>query len=156
MLANADASCCGRTLLVSGDYFLGAVLAAALTKLDLRLRAMPNSKHSHKDTAACMMIISGIMELGTARQASHPIDGDSGTFLIIIRISLLCLCMIIILARQAYQLHVTISVGRSLIKPESQPCLLCPLSVGPPMYSQNVKYMTCTALFGGIPLIRDV
>jgi len=73
----AQLVCNLRTLLVSGDYFLGAVLAAALTKLDLRLRAMPNSKHSHKDTAACMMIISGIMELGTARQASHPIDGDS-------------------------------------------------------------------------------
>jgi hypothetical protein len=63
---------------MSGDYFLGAVLAAALTKLDLRSRAMPSSTHSNQDTAACMLIISGIMKLGREPHAAHPIDGDSG------------------------------------------------------------------------------
>ena len=65
-----------RTLLFSGDYFLGGVLAAALTKLNLRSREQQGL--SHKFSVECMLIVACILKLGKESQAVHPIDADSG------------------------------------------------------------------------------
>ena len=65
-----------RTLLFSGDYFLGGVLAAALTKLNLRSRELKGQ--SHKFSVECMLIVACVLKLGKESQAVHPIDADSG------------------------------------------------------------------------------
>lgn len=56
---------------------MGGVLAAALTKLNLRSREL--SGLSHKFTVECMLIVAYILKLGKESQAVHPIDADSGT-----------------------------------------------------------------------------
>ncbi|KAL4450070.1 hypothetical protein ABPG77_010739 [Micractinium sp. CCAP 211/92] len=72
-----------RALLLGGDYFLGAVIAATLTKLVLRLRelrALPPAS-INRLTAEVMLLIAGMLRLGesgAAVQAGlHPMDADS-------------------------------------------------------------------------------
>lgn len=65
-----------RNLLFSGDYFLGGVLAAALTKLNLRRRELQGD--SNQFAVECMLIIACVLKLGKDPQTSHPIDADSG------------------------------------------------------------------------------
>ena len=72
-----------RALLLGGDYFLGAVIAATLTKLALRLRALralpPSSLN--RATADAMSMIAAMMRLGESGAAAaaglHPMDADS-------------------------------------------------------------------------------
>lgn len=72
-----------RALLLGGDYFLGAVIAATLTKLVLRLkelRALPPAS-VNRLTADVMLLIAAILRLGESGAAAqaglHPMDADS-------------------------------------------------------------------------------
>ena len=72
-----------RTLLLSGDFFLGGVVAAALTKLLLRLRkGLADSHELHRATAEAMLVIAAMLRLGENPLMAHPIDADSGELLI--------------------------------------------------------------------------
>ncbi len=72
-----------RALLLGGDFFLGAVIAATLTKLVLRLRALgalpPASlNRATADAMACIAAILRLGESGAAAAAGmHPLDADS-------------------------------------------------------------------------------
>lgn len=72
-----------RALLLGGDYFLGAVIAATLTKLVLRLRelrALPPAS-INRLSADVMLLIAGMLRLGESGAAAqagvHPMDADS-------------------------------------------------------------------------------
>lgn len=69
-----------RTLLLSGDFFLGGVVSAALTKLLLRLRKLDplDAAKLHRTTAESMLVVAGILRLGENPLMQHPIDADSG------------------------------------------------------------------------------
>ena len=72
-----------RALLLGGDFFLGAVIAATLTKLVLRLRelrALPPTSLNRlsADVMACIAAMMRLGESGAAAAAGvHPIDADS-------------------------------------------------------------------------------
>lgn len=69
-----------RALLISGDFFIGGVIAVTLTKLMLRLRSLPaiSTTAANKLTADAMLHIVAIMRLGDAGSAlPAPLDDDS-------------------------------------------------------------------------------
>lgn len=68
-----------RTLLLSGDFFLGSVIAGALTKLVLRQReVLPGDDAKlNCSTAQAMLYIASILRLGESPSLSHPADADS-------------------------------------------------------------------------------
>ena len=67
-----------RTLLLSGDFFLGGVIAASLAKLVLRLRELGMAgRPLNKVTAEVMLLAASILGLGEAKALTHPIDDDS-------------------------------------------------------------------------------
>jgi hypothetical protein len=72
-----------RALLLGGDYFLGAVAAASLAKLVLRmraLRALPPASLNRMaaDVMACITAMLRLGESGAAAAAGvHPLDADS-------------------------------------------------------------------------------
>ncbi|CAL8470680.1 g10222 [Coccomyxa elongata] len=65
-----------RTLLLSGDFFLGGVVAGTLTKLLLRLRKL-QGQAPHRMVAEAMLFVAAILRLGESPQMAHPIDADS-------------------------------------------------------------------------------
>jgi hypothetical protein len=68
-----------RALLLGGDFFVGAVVAASITKLFLRLRemgAMP-APALNRLAAELMLIVAGMLRLGESSTLQHPIDDDS-------------------------------------------------------------------------------
>jgi len=66
-------------LLLTGDYFLGGVVAGALTKLLLRLRKSTNAEDMevNKLTAEAMLYIVSILRLGESQASLHPRDDDA-------------------------------------------------------------------------------
>lgn len=68
-----------RALLLTGDYFLGGVVAGALTKLLLRLRKSTNAEamEVNKLTAEAMLYIVSILRLGESQASLHPRDDDA-------------------------------------------------------------------------------
>ncbi|KAK9833410.1 hypothetical protein WJX81_002667 [Elliptochloris bilobata] len=68
-----------RTLLLAGDFFLGAVVAGALTKLLLRMRELPGvaTALANRATAEGMLAIAAMLLLGESSVLAHPADGDS-------------------------------------------------------------------------------
>lgn len=68
-----------RSMLLAGDFFLGAVLAAAFTKMLLRLRLngdMP-APALNRLSAELMLIVAGVLRLGASDAATaHPMDDD--------------------------------------------------------------------------------
>jgi coatomer subunit beta len=68
-----------RTLLLAGDFFLGGVLAGALTKLVLRLRQQKSiPQHTlNRVTAQAMLYIVSILRLGQSQQLQNPVDEDA-------------------------------------------------------------------------------
>lgn len=79
-----------RSLILSGDFFLGAVVACTLTKLILRLEEVQPSKvEVNKATTQALLIMVSILQLGQSSFISHPIDNDSHDR-IVLCIRLLC------------------------------------------------------------------
>ena len=68
-----------RSLLIHGDFFLAACLAATLTKLVLRYNGIvgATSEEANKETAAALLLLVSILRVGTVASASKPIDPDS-------------------------------------------------------------------------------
>ncbi|KAJ7118746.1 coatomer protein [Mycena epipterygia] len=67
-----------RTLLLGGDFFTGAVLASALTKLVLRFDEKANDKAaSNMLRAECMLIMTSIIRVGQSKFVTVQIDEDS-------------------------------------------------------------------------------
>ncbi|XP_021911480.1 coatomer subunit beta-1-like [Carica papaya] len=79
-----------RSLILSGDFFLGAVVACTLTKLIFRLEEVQPSKvEVNKATTEALLIMVSILQLGQSSLFSHPIDNDSHDR-IVLCIRLLC------------------------------------------------------------------
>jgi coatomer subunit beta len=67
-----------RALLLGGDFFLGGVVAAALTKLVLRLRALGAPRAAaNRAAAGAMLAVAAILRLGTWSGLPSPLDDDS-------------------------------------------------------------------------------
>ncbi|KAJ9167595.1 hypothetical protein P3X46_019214 [Hevea brasiliensis] len=67
-----------RSLLLTGDFFLGAVVACTLTKLVLRLEEVQPSKiEVNKASAQALLIMVSMLQLGQSSVLPHPIDNDS-------------------------------------------------------------------------------
>ncbi|TYI48019.1 hypothetical protein E1A91_D13G217100v1 [Gossypium mustelinum] len=67
-----------RSLLLTGDFFLGAVVACTLTKLVLRLEEVQPSKvEVNKATTQTLLILVSMLQLGQSHVLPHPIDNDS-------------------------------------------------------------------------------
>lgn len=67
-----------RSLLLTGDFFLGAVVACTLTKLVLRLEEVQPSKvEVHKASTQALLINVCMLQLGQSPVLPHPIDNDS-------------------------------------------------------------------------------
>ncbi|KAG1663232.1 hypothetical protein FOA52_004433 [Chlamydomonas sp. UWO 241] len=67
-----------RSLLLGGDFFLGGVIAGALTKLVLRLSSLGLPPSSlNKASAEAMLVIVSILRLGESTDLPSPLDDDS-------------------------------------------------------------------------------
>uniref|UniRef100_M1BX30 Coatomer subunit beta-1 n=1 Tax=Solanum tuberosum TaxID=4113 RepID=M1BX30_SOLTU len=79
-----------RSLLLTGDFFLGAVVACTLTKLILRLEEVQPSKlEVNKATTNALLIMVSMIQLGQSHVLPHPMDNDSHDR-IVLCIRLLC------------------------------------------------------------------
>lgn len=79
-----------RSLLLTGDFFLGAVVACTLTKLILRLEEVQSSQvEVNKASTQALLIMVSMLQLGQSSVLSHPIDNDSHDR-IVLCIRLLC------------------------------------------------------------------
>lgn len=78
ILGSSDTTGNLRTILLTGDFFLGAVVACTLTKLILRLEEVqPSRADVNKATAEALLIMVSMMRLGQSNVLPHPIDNDS-------------------------------------------------------------------------------
>ncbi|KAK8942840.1 Coatomer subunit beta-1 [Platanthera zijinensis] len=67
-----------RSLILSGDFFLGAVISCTLTKLVLRLEEVQPSKiELNKACTGALLIMVSMLQLGQSSYLPHPIDNDS-------------------------------------------------------------------------------
>ncbi|KAI3704361.1 hypothetical protein L1987_74579 [Smallanthus sonchifolius] len=67
-----------RSLMLTGDFFLGAVVACTLTRLVLHLSEVQKSKvEVHKASTQVLLIIVSMLQLGQSSFLPHPIDNDS-------------------------------------------------------------------------------
>ncbi|CAL0308605.1 unnamed protein product [Lupinus luteus] len=67
-----------RSLILSGDFFLAAVVSCTLAKLVLRLEEVQTSKAEvNKTSAQALLIMVSILQLGQSSVLPHPIDNDS-------------------------------------------------------------------------------
>ncbi|CAA2979049.1 coatomer subunit beta-1 [Olea europaea var. sylvestris] len=79
-----------RSLLLTGDFFLGAVVACTLTKLILRLEEVQLSRlEVNKASTDVLLIMVSMLQLGQSSVLPHPIDNDSYDR-IVLCIRLLC------------------------------------------------------------------
>ncbi|KAL1210436.1 Coatomer subunit beta-1 [Cardamine amara subsp. amara] len=79
-----------RALLLTGDFFLGAVVACTLTKLVLRLEEVqPSNTEVNKTVTQALLIMVSMLQLGQSPVSPHPIDNDSYER-IVLCIKLLC------------------------------------------------------------------
>uniref|UniRef100_A0ACD5XZ06 Uncharacterized protein n=1 Tax=Avena sativa TaxID=4498 RepID=A0ACD5XZ06_AVESA len=67
-----------RSLILSGDFFLAAVVACTLTKLVLRLEEVQASKvEANKACTGALLVMTSILQLGLSSYLPQPIDNDS-------------------------------------------------------------------------------
>ncbi len=67
-----------RAILLTGDFFLGAVVATTFTKLILRLKEVQSSNVAvNKATADVLLIMVSMLRLGQSAALPHLIDDDS-------------------------------------------------------------------------------
>ncbi|URE20520.1 hypothetical protein MUK42_11785 [Musa troglodytarum] len=79
-----------RSLILSGDFFVGAVIACTLTKLVLRLEEVqPSKAEVNKACTGALLIMTSMLQLGQSTFLPHPIDNDSYDR-IVLCIRLLC------------------------------------------------------------------
>ncbi|CAD5186231.1 unnamed protein product [Musa acuminata subsp. malaccensis] len=79
-----------RSLILSGDFFVGSVVACTLTKLVLRLEEVqPSKSEANKACTGVLLIMTSMLQLGQSSFLPHPIDNDSFDR-IVLCIRLLC------------------------------------------------------------------
>ncbi|KAL0302883.1 UNVERIFIED_CONTAM: Coatomer subunit beta-1 [Sesamum radiatum] len=79
-----------RSLLLTGEFFLGAIVACTLAKLILRLEEVQPSKvEVNKASSNALLIMVSMLQLGQSLVLPHPIDNDSYDR-IVLCIRLLC------------------------------------------------------------------
>ncbi|CAD5177201.1 coatomer subunit beta-1-like [Musa acuminata AAA Group] len=79
-----------RSLILSGDFFVGAVVACTLTKLVLRLeQVQPSKAEANKACSGALLIMTSMLQLGQSSFFPQPIDNDSHDR-IVLCIRLLC------------------------------------------------------------------
>ncbi|XP_057788827.1 coatomer subunit beta-1-like [Salvia miltiorrhiza] len=79
-----------RSLLLTGDFFLGAVISCTLAKLILRLEEVQPSKvEVNKAASNALLVMVAMLQLGQSSVLPHPIDNDSYDR-IVLCIRLLC------------------------------------------------------------------
>ncbi|KAH6821720.1 Coatomer [Perilla frutescens var. hirtella] len=79
-----------RSLLLTGDFFLGAIVACTLAKLILRLEEVQPSKvEVNRAAANALLVMVSMLQLGQSSVLPHPIDNDSYDR-IVLCIRLLC------------------------------------------------------------------
>ncbi|KAG1326885.1 coatomer subunit beta-1 [Cocos nucifera] len=79
-----------RSLILAGDFFLGAVVACTLTKLVLRLEEVqPSKAEVNKACSGALLTMVSMLQLGQSSVLTHPIDNDSHDR-IVLCIRLLC------------------------------------------------------------------
>ncbi|KAF6152121.1 hypothetical protein GIB67_031443 [Kingdonia uniflora] len=67
-----------RSLILTGDFFLGAVIACTLAKLVLRLEEVqPSKAELNKASTRALLIMVSMLQLGRSSFLPHPIDNDS-------------------------------------------------------------------------------
>jgi coatomer subunit beta len=67
-----------RAMLLTGDFFLGAVVATTLTKLIFHLKEVQSSNVAvNKATADVLLILVSMLRLGQSTTVPHVIDNDS-------------------------------------------------------------------------------
>uniref|UniRef100_A0A0E0C0W2 Coatomer subunit beta n=1 Tax=Oryza meridionalis TaxID=40149 RepID=A0A0E0C0W2_9ORYZ len=67
-----------RSLILSGDFFLAAVISCTLTKLVLRLEEVqPSMVEVNKACTGALLVMTSILQLGQSSYLPHPIDNDS-------------------------------------------------------------------------------
>ncbi|XP_010451794.1 PREDICTED: coatomer subunit beta-1 [Camelina sativa] len=67
-----------RSLILTGDFFLGAVVACTLTKLVLRLEEVQSSKTEiNRAKTQTLLIMVSMLQLGQSHVVPHSIDPDS-------------------------------------------------------------------------------
>ncbi|KAF5204570.1 Coatomer subunit beta-1, partial [Thalictrum thalictroides] len=67
-----------RSLILTGDFFLGAVVACTLTKLVLRLEEVqPAQSEVNRASSQALLIMVSMLQLGQSSYLPHPIDNDS-------------------------------------------------------------------------------
>ncbi|KAG8045246.1 hypothetical protein GUJ93_ZPchr0008g13481 [Zizania palustris] len=67
-----------RSLILSGDFFLSAVIACTLTKLVSRLdEVQPSKVEANKACTGALLIMTSMLQLGQSSYLPHPIDNDS-------------------------------------------------------------------------------
>lgn len=103
-----------RALLLSGDFFLGGVIAGTLTKLLLRLRAQSTAAAvTNRLSAQVMLVIVCMLRLGEAPDLPSPLDNDSKN-----RMST-CLQVLASPEQEMVQVSAGISSGGWVASPES-------------------------------------
>lgn len=65
-----------RGILATGDYFLATVVASSLVKLALRSRLLLLPSHANMVAADAMLLMTGLLQLGSAK-AAPGLDADS-------------------------------------------------------------------------------
>ena len=79
-----------RSLILGGDFFLGAVVASNLTKIILRLEEVqPSKTEANRAISGALLIMVSMLQLGQSSMIPHPIDNDSFDR-IVLCIRLLC------------------------------------------------------------------
>ncbi|MCL7037427.1 hypothetical protein MKW94_017503 [Papaver nudicaule] len=79
-LVQGSSTSCGslRSLILIGDFFLGAVVACTLAKLILRLEEVqPSKPEVNKASSQALLIMVSMLQLGQSSFPPHPIDNDS-------------------------------------------------------------------------------
>ncbi|ERN11735.1 hypothetical protein AMTRI_Chr03g45050 [Amborella trichopoda] len=67
-----------RSLILTGDFFLGATVACTLTKLVLRLEEVqPSKAEVNKVSVGALLVMVSMLQLGQSSFLPHPIDNDS-------------------------------------------------------------------------------
>ncbi|GAA0184957.1 hypothetical protein Leryth_022394 [Lithospermum erythrorhizon] len=74
----SSSNLCLRSLVLTGEFFLGAVIACTLSKLVLRLEEVQPSKSEVNNTkCSALLIMVSMIQLGQSSVLPHPIDSDS-------------------------------------------------------------------------------
>jgi coatomer subunit beta len=77
-----------RSLILSGDYFLGVAVCSAITKLALKSRKLVSKQTCHKMTANAMLLCSSLLRFAQSLEAPGKMDSGSAERIILCILSM--------------------------------------------------------------------